>query len=214
MPETHTISTSSPFEALLNAALAKNIEETGKDLRNHPLANQIDACTTPESLLALFQEQAQTFDEFRNGNHKLIKWLQPIINHLHTLSTSPILSRSVSAVSPYRADVLLFCLFFNVLTNLVAISSCDSDLDWNQHPPFRAYLRSYTASSYSLPDIVISLDGQVCESELQCPRGCLRNHRELSQENHDIHRDSVDSCDDRNARQDYGRAVRCPRSRD
>src|SRR5712671_2871993 len=136
------ISTSSHFEALFNAALAKYSEQTGKDLRNHQFAHQIDRCNTPESLLAVFQEQAQTFDEFRNGDHRLIKWLQPIVSHLHALSTSSTLSGMVSAVSPYRAGVLHFCVFFDVLTNPVGISSCDSDLYWIQRSPFRTYLRS------------------------------------------------------------------------
>jgi len=142
------ISTSSHFEALFNAALANYSEQTGKDLRNHPFAHHIDRCNTPESLLAVFQEQAQTFDEFRNGDHRLIKWLQPIVSHLHALSTSSTLSGTVSAVSP---GVLHFCVFFDVLTNLIGTSSCDSDLYWNQRSPFRTYLRSYTASLTTYP---------------------------------------------------------------
>jgi hypothetical protein len=67
--------TSSNFEALYDAALEKYTEQTGKDLRNHPLAHRIERCDSPASLLAVFQEQAQTFDEFRNGDHRIINWL-------------------------------------------------------------------------------------------------------------------------------------------
>ena len=96
----NTTPTPSNFDALFRAALAKYTNQTGKDLRNHPLAHQMDRCATPESLLALFQGQAQTFDEFRNGDHRLIKCLQPVVKCLHALSTSAALCRAVSVVSP------------------------------------------------------------------------------------------------------------------
>jgi fungal STAND N-terminal Goodbye domain len=107
--------TSSNFEALFNAALAKYTEQTGKDLRNHFPAHQIERCNTPESLLAVFKEQAKTFDEFRNGDHRLINWLQSIVNHLDALSSSAALSSAAIVVSPYRAGLLLFYLLIDVL---------------------------------------------------------------------------------------------------
>jgi len=39
--------TSSDFEALLNTALTKYTEQTGKDLRNHPLAHRMEDVTPP-----------------------------------------------------------------------------------------------------------------------------------------------------------------------
>ncbi|KAH9958651.1 hypothetical protein BJV74DRAFT_800005 [Russula compacta] len=92
----NTPSTSSNFESLLTAALAKYTKQTGKDLINHPLASRIDNCDSPDSFLVIFQEQAQEFSEFKNGDHKLIKWLQPIVNGLHTLSTIPYFSTGAS----------------------------------------------------------------------------------------------------------------------
>jgi hypothetical protein len=95
----NTVSTSSNFETLFNAALAKYTRQTGSDLRDHPLASKIDSCDSPESILDIFQEQAMAFDEFRNDDTKLFKCLRPVVNVLHALSTEPVLRDSASLVS-------------------------------------------------------------------------------------------------------------------
>jgi hypothetical protein len=102
-------STSSNFETLFNAALEKYTKQTGKDLRNHPLVSKIDSCNGPDAILDIFQEQAQAFDEFRRGDPKLFKWLRPVVNVLHSLSTNEVLRDSVSYVSP--ANFLIFHVF-------------------------------------------------------------------------------------------------------
>jgi hypothetical protein len=121
MSESSTLGTSSGssnFEAIFNAALAKYSEQTNMDLRNHPLASKIEACDSAESVLALFQEQAKAFDEFRNGDPRLIKWLQPVVNGLYTISTSPTITTSVGLVSLSKC----FC-FLTVLSNAVIVQS-------------------------------------------------------------------------------------------
>jgi len=95
-----TTSTSFDFEVCFNAALAEYTNQTGKDLRKHPLAPKIDACDSAQAILAIFQEQAKTFDEFRNGDRKLIKWLQPVVDGLYNLSVSAAFSAGISLVSP------------------------------------------------------------------------------------------------------------------
>src|SRR5712691_7140595 len=87
------------FEGVFNAALAKYANQTGHDLSNHPLASKIDGCDSAESILAIFQEQANAFHEFRHGDPKLMKWLQPVVTGLYTLSASPALRDGVSLVS-------------------------------------------------------------------------------------------------------------------
>ena len=99
MSQSSASNTASNFEPLLNAALAKYTKQTGKDLRSHPLADKIDSCDGPDSILDIFQEQAQAFDEFRNGDTKLFKWLRPVVNVLHALSTNSVLSDIGSLVS-------------------------------------------------------------------------------------------------------------------
>ena len=94
----NTASTTSNFQNLFNAALAKYTKQTGKDLRNHPLADRIDSCDSPDSILDIFKEQSRAFVEFRNGDTKLFKWLRPVVNVLHALSTNSVLSDNSSLV--------------------------------------------------------------------------------------------------------------------
>jgi hypothetical protein len=103
----NTASTSFNFEAIFNAALTEYTNRTGKDLRNHPLASKIDGCDNPESILDIFQEQAQAFDKFRKGDTKLFKWLRPVIDVLHAISTNKTISDSASNVTPATSDILL-----------------------------------------------------------------------------------------------------------
>jgi len=91
------------LEGIFNAALAKYTNQTGHDISNHPLASTIDGCDSAESILAIFQEQAKAFHEFRHGDPKLMKWLQPVVTGLYALSASPALSDGVSFVSPQRS---------------------------------------------------------------------------------------------------------------
>ena len=96
----NTASTSSNFEPIFNAALAKYTKKTGKDLRNHPLADKIDGCDSADSILDIFQEQAEAFDKFRKGDAELFKWLKPVVKVLHALSTNDVLKDAVTHVRP------------------------------------------------------------------------------------------------------------------
>ena len=95
------------FKSLFDTALAKYAKRTGLDLRNHPLAADIDRCESPDSILAIFQAQSQAFDEFRNGDPKLIKWLRPVVNGLHAISTNTVLNAGASLVSLHRFRIPL-----------------------------------------------------------------------------------------------------------
>jgi len=100
-----SINTSSPasnFEALLGAALTKYTKRTGKGLSDHPLTAMLDRCSSPDDVLVIFEKQAKAFDEFRNGDPKLIKWLRPIVDGLHDLCTNPAVQETACVVSPHR----------------------------------------------------------------------------------------------------------------
>lgn len=120
--------TSSNFEALFDAALERYTKQTGKDLLNHPLVHRIDGCNSPNSILEILQEQAQMFDQFRNGDTKLIKWLQPVVNGVHSLSTSASLNAGASLVSP--TNFVIICqVYLNVQT--LGIPTCQCNFLWN-----------------------------------------------------------------------------------
>jgi len=101
----NTSSISSSFQTLFDIALVKYARRTGQDLRNHPLAAAIDGCGSPDDILAIFQAQSQAFDGFRNGDPKLIKWLRPVVNGLHAISTNTVISAGASLVSPNQFRV-------------------------------------------------------------------------------------------------------------
>jgi hypothetical protein len=103
----NTTSTSFNFETIFNAALAEYTKRTGKDLRDHPLASKIDSCNNPESILNIFQEQAEAFDKFRKGDTKLFKWLRPVVDVLHGISTNKAISDKASHVSSATSVILL-----------------------------------------------------------------------------------------------------------
>jgi len=94
---------SSNFTALFDVALAKYTKLTGRDLQDHPLAYMIEWCESPDAILAIFQEKSMAFDQFRNGDPKLIKWLGPLVNGLHAVSTNAVISAGASLVSPVIA---------------------------------------------------------------------------------------------------------------
>jgi hypothetical protein len=88
------------FQTILTDALAKYTKKTGKDLLTEQLATRIRGCNSSDEILGVFQEQAQAFQQFRNGDSRLFKWLSPIVNVLHALATNAALSAGVSLVSP------------------------------------------------------------------------------------------------------------------
>ena len=108
----NTASTSTHFDILFNAAYANFTEQTGKDIRNDPLAYRIDCCDGPDSILHIYQEQSREFDEFRKDDTKLFKWLRPIVNVLHAVSTNAALSHSGSVVRP-STFVIVYSVYLN-----------------------------------------------------------------------------------------------------
>jgi len=94
------------FPTILRDALAKYIKQTGKDLLNEPLAAKIRGCNSSDEILGVFQEQAQAFQQFRNGDSRLFKWLRPIVNVLHALATNATLSAGVSLVGPTNLMII------------------------------------------------------------------------------------------------------------
>jgi fungal STAND N-terminal Goodbye domain len=105
MPSTNHAAAPSPYlEAILIAALTNYSEQTGRDLRNDPLSAEIRRCKSPDKILSVFKKQADKFDEFKNGNSKLIKYLDPIVDGLQALSANPAISAAVSRTKFLRSQ--------------------------------------------------------------------------------------------------------------
>jgi fungal STAND N-terminal Goodbye domain len=86
------------WQVILSSALTNYFEQTGRDLQNDPLSAEIRRCKSPDDILSVFKKQTEKFDEFRNGNSKLMKYLDPIVNGLQALSANPAISAGVSLV--------------------------------------------------------------------------------------------------------------------
>ena len=77
---------SSNFKVIFDAALTNYREHTGVDLSRYPLSEKLQNCQSPDAILELLQEKVNEFEDFRNGNHKLINCLGPVVQVLHAFS--------------------------------------------------------------------------------------------------------------------------------
>lgn len=88
---------SANFIAVFDAATNEYKALTEQDLGAHPFAAALGNSITPDSVLDVFQTQAQSFNKFRKGDDKLMTWLTPIIHIV--LNFSATLDR-IGLVSP------------------------------------------------------------------------------------------------------------------
>ena len=96
------------FQPILDAALADYRKQVGTDLATHPLSDTLRSCGSPDDVLKLIENKANEFKEFRDGNRKLLNWLRPVVQVVHTLSA--VLSASITLVSSF---VPFACFFTN-----------------------------------------------------------------------------------------------------
>jgi hypothetical protein len=76
-------SSPSNFQLILNNALDTYKKRTKKDLRDHPLAAQLQSCESPSAILAVLQQQAQDTEQSRSADERWTKWLDPTVKVLH-----------------------------------------------------------------------------------------------------------------------------------
>jgi fungal STAND N-terminal Goodbye domain len=85
------------FLAIFNAASNEYLRVTGNRLETHPFAAQLVTCHSPEAVSNVLRSQAQAFSKFREGDEKLMIWLNPTINIL--LAFSGMLGEGIGLVS-------------------------------------------------------------------------------------------------------------------
>ena len=99
MSQTHHSGTSSHnFQLIINNALKAYEKHTKNDLLSHPLASQLQDCQSPDSILAVLQQQVQELNKSRNNDERLTKWLNPTVNVLYAFSET--IGDGVSLVCP------------------------------------------------------------------------------------------------------------------
>ena len=74
------------FPVILDKALADYCEQIGVQLDKHPLIDELRGRDSPDNVLKLLEDKAKAFKAYRDGNRKLINWLSPVVQVVHTLS--------------------------------------------------------------------------------------------------------------------------------
>ena len=91
-------SQSSTFQSLFDVALQDYEKQTGTKLADHPLARQLEACDSVDSVTSFLQERARAFQEFRGKDGKCMRSLKRVVYVLYTLSTNAALGESIGLV--------------------------------------------------------------------------------------------------------------------
>ena len=129
-----TSTSSSNFQVIFNSALKAYERRTKKDLLAHPLAAQLQTCTSHSSVLTVLQQQVQELDQPQSGDEleSLTRWLNPTVKVLYTFLET--LGEGVSLVCPV---ISMSEMRFHI--HFTGILSCESDLYRYRRPPFSAY---------------------------------------------------------------------------
>jgi hypothetical protein len=86
-PTASSTSTSqSNFASIFNASLESYKRKTKKDLAEHPLLPSLQSCESPEAVLTVLRDQVPAFNQSRNGDDGLTKWVTPTVNVLYSFS--------------------------------------------------------------------------------------------------------------------------------
>jgi len=92
------------FQQLFDAALQDYERQTGKKLVDHPLAKQLEACESADSVTNVLQEQARGFHRSSGDHGKIMKSLKYAVDVLDRLSTN-VIGPSIGLV---RSPVLTY----------------------------------------------------------------------------------------------------------
>jgi hypothetical protein len=82
-----TAASSSNFQVIINNALKAYEKRTKKDLLAHPLVAQLQACDSPDAILAVLQQQVQVLDQSQRDD-RWTKWLNPTVNVMFAFSAT------------------------------------------------------------------------------------------------------------------------------
>ena len=141
----HIGASSSQFQAVFDAALNEYSRKTGKDIGSDPLTAKLQSCGSSSEVHGVLQEQAQIFDEFRNGGQKVMRKLEPTVDILLTLSNGGVLGNGIGLVSPRIS--IIHC--GRILTYPEDFSARKCDLSWHW-PPTRS---PYSPRPLQLPPL-------------------------------------------------------------
>jgi hypothetical protein len=185
-----TTTSLSNFSSILDAALDSYAKQTGIDLTNHPFADKLQNCRSPDDILQILSERESAFKDHRDKYRNLIDHVRPIVQVVHVFSNvlgeAAVLVSSGAAFStsnrmftpeqaplqPTKAifvgvDVLL-SVYISLL--LSTGSSYDTHLRRLLLASVQAMMRLLTSLNASR----ISLGGSIfIQRRFRCPPRCL-----------------------------------------
>ena len=85
-PSTSLSTSPSDLNSILHAALSEYKEKTGGGLLEHPFAKEVKECDSIGAISAILQGQAREFRQFKDGDQRLMKWIDPMVDTLSTFS--------------------------------------------------------------------------------------------------------------------------------
>ena len=68
----------SNVKQIFDAALSDYKKKTGNELVDQPLVTEVQHCDTVDAALTILQDQAKEFQQFRDGDHRLMEQIGPL----------------------------------------------------------------------------------------------------------------------------------------
>ena len=99
------ISSTEYFRLILNDALADYTKVTKIEISTSPFAADFEQSNSPKDILQILQRQANAFQEYRNGNRKLISCLEPAVEIIQAFSN--IIQEAVSRTSYQLVNLII-----------------------------------------------------------------------------------------------------------
>ena len=183
-----TSTPSSDFKSILDAGLNRALSEyknkTGKPLLDHQLASELQRCDSADSIKAVLQTQAEAFQQFRDGDKRLMKWINPVVDVLSTFSDT--IGEAAGIVRPLK------CRSCNIEAhpNLMC-----RGLPLRKPSLPRSEFFSLSVTSQSLfvdPSYHPNIGSKRRESESRCARRTHRAHEGLLSASWSLYPNSVD----------------------
>ncbi|KAH9958868.1 hypothetical protein BC827DRAFT_545272 [Russula dissimulans] len=76
----------SNLDFIFSSAFQSYKKKTGSDIISHPLATEIEACHSPDAILAALRRKISALGQSRSDDERSTKWLIPTVNVLYSFS--------------------------------------------------------------------------------------------------------------------------------
>ena len=117
------------WQYIFNTSLKAYERKTKSDVRNHPLAAQLQTCNSPDAFLVILRNLLdQQFSQRHTSDGRLKKWFDPTMNVLYAFSDT--LGEGLGLVSPKSLSFYYVCSDDHPLGILL----WECDISWYRRP--------------------------------------------------------------------------------